>query len=216
MVLEPNPAYSESLLTNTTPAGFTSPLENNQVLSDSAIKELIEKQVEPLWNALRDSMKDRAEMKLRIEKLETSEKNLENEVDFLKNRVENVTHNNEQLVDEVEKMRIENENLKKALNEIGIAGIQRVEQNLNIEKTRERARYQGRVVKKKVIETKNCELEELRKELGVIGGAGHFFGNDKGGVRDSMEEKQFKKVLQLLAAGETKINLKEREFRAFF
>jgi len=46
---------------------------------------------------------------------------LENEVDFLKNRVENVTHNNEQLVDEVEKMRIENENLRKALNEIGIA-----------------------------------------------------------------------------------------------
>ncbi|CBY14410.1 unnamed protein product [Oikopleura dioica] len=105
-------------------------------------------------------------------------------------------------------MRIENENLRQALNEIGIAGIQRVEQNLNIEKTQEGARYQERVVKEKEVETKNCELEELRKELGVIGGAGHYFGNDKGGVRDSMEEKEFKKVLQLLAAGETKINLK--------
>jgi len=60
----------------------------------------------------------------------------------------------------------------------------------------------------------------MRTELGDIGGAGHFFGNDKeivhGGVRNRIEENELKKVLQLLAAGEKKINLKEREFRAFF
>ena len=56
-------------------------------------------------------------------------------------------------------------------------------------------------------------------EIGEIGGAGHFWGNDKstyfGGERDPMGEEELKKVLRLLAAGEKKVNLKEREFRAF-
>ena len=60
------------------------------------------------------------------------------------------------------------------------------------------------------------KLVMLRTELGEIGGAGHFFGNDKmineGGVRDEMGEEELKKVLRLLAAGEKTINLKEREF----
>jgi len=56
------------------------------------------------------------------------------------------------------------------------------------------------------------ELEKLRKELGEIGGAGHFFGDDKKIVRNAMEEEEVKKVLRLLAAGEKTINLKEREF----
>ena len=59
----------------------------------------------------------------------------------------------------------------------------------------------------------------LRNELGELGGAGHFWGNDKatwnGGERDWMREEDLKKVLRLLAAREKKINLKEREFRAF-
>ena len=60
------------------------------------------------------------------------------------------------------------------------------------------------------------ELNLLRKELGEIGGAGHFFGNDKnptfGGVRNWTNEMELSKVLRLLALGEKKINLKEREF----
>ena len=56
----------------------------------------------------------------------------------------------------------------------------------------------------------------MRMEMGEIGGAGHFWGNDKltyyGGVRDPMGEEALKKVLRLLAAGEKTINLKEREF----
>jgi len=56
-------------------------------------------------------------------------------------------------------------------------------------------------------------------EMGEIGGAGHFWGNDKetkcGGERDLMGEEEMKKVLRLLAAGQKKVNLKEREFRAF-
>lgn len=66
---------------------------------------------------------------------------------------------------------------------------------------------------------KNEELEKMRNELGELGGAGHFWGNDKqkndGGERNGMGEEELKKVLRLLAAGEKKINLKEREFRAF-
>ena len=56
------------------------------------------------------------------------------------------------------------------------------------------------------------KLERLRKELGQKGGAGDFWEN---GVRDWMEENEIKKVLQLLAAGEKTINLKERVFRDF-
>jgi len=56
-------------------------------------------------------------------------------------------------------------------------------------------------------------------EMGEIGGVGHFLGNDKGtyfgGVRDEMADEELKKVLRLFAAGEKKVNLKEREFRAF-
>ena len=64
------------------------------------------------------------------------------------------------------------------------------------------------------------ELEKLRMELGQLGGAGHYFGNDEGtdycgGERDAMEQEELKKVLRLLAAGEKKINLKERSFEFF-
>ena len=64
------------------------------------------------------------------------------------------------------------------------------------------------------------ELRKLRDELGELGGAGHFFGNDKegwfGGDREPMGEEELKMILQLLSFGEKKINLKEREFRAIF
>ena len=55
----------------------------------------------------------------------------------------------------------------------------------------------------------------LCNELGELGGAGHFWGDDNFRNRGVMKEEKLKKVLRLLAAGEKKINLKEREFRAF-
>lgn len=84
-------------------------------MSEAAIKELIARQVDPLWKALGDAMKERTEMKLRIDELESSETNL-------KNLVENVTLNNERLIDEVEKMRIENAGLGRPSNENEISG----------------------------------------------------------------------------------------------
>ena len=78
---------------------------------------------------------------------------------------------------------------------------------------------QERAIEKKEVGRKNDELEKMRKELGEIGGSGHFWGNDKwigaDGERDEMGEEELKKVIGLLAAGEKKINLKEREFRTF-
>jgi len=55
----------------------------------------------------------------------------------------------------------------------------------------------------------------LSNELGELGGAGHFFGNDSFDARRWMEEKELRKVLRLLSLGEKRINLKEREFRTF-
>ena len=75
------------------------------------------------------------------------------------------------------------------------------------------------MVEKEEIERKKDEFEKMRKELGPLEGAGHFWGNDNnksfGGERDEMIEEELKKVLGLLAAGQKKINLKEKEFRAF-
>ena len=68
--------------------------------------------------------------------------------------------------------------------------------------------------KKFVVQGRKEELQKLRNELGSIGGAGHFFGNDNVDTRYEMEEEELKLVIRLLAAGEKKINLKEREFRA--
>ena len=56
------------------------------------------------------------------------------------------------------------------------------------------------------------KLEKMRREVGAIGGAGHFFGLDKlkffGGVRDDMGAEQIRSVLKLLALGQTEINVK--------
>jgi len=59
----------------------------------------------------------------------------------------------------------------------------------------------------------------MRNELGELGGAGHYWGDDayRGwiGQRRCMKKDELKNVLKLLAAGEKKINLKEKEFRTF-
>ena len=55
------------------------------------------KEIQPLWNELDDLMKDRAEIKLKIGALESSEQQL-------KNQVENYA----QLVDKVEKIETRN------------------------------------------------------------------------------------------------------------
>ena len=57
-------------------------------------------------------MKERAEMKVKIDALENSEREL-------KNQIENYELNNAQLIDEVEKMRIRNAELEKMLYEKG-------------------------------------------------------------------------------------------------
>jgi len=112
------PPYSESEVTNTTPAGFRSLYDDSQI-SKAAMNELIAQHVQPLWKAFGDaqaaSMKERAEMKIKIDVLEASEK-------MLKNQVENFDLNNAQLVDRVEKMETENAELKRMLNTMEISG----------------------------------------------------------------------------------------------
>ena len=71
-----------------------------------------------------------------------------------------------------------------------------------------------------VVQGRKEELQKLRNELGSIGGAGHFFGDDSDELstddtREDSEEEELRKVLELLSLGEKCINLKEREFRAF-
>ena len=64
------------------------------------------------------------------------------------------------------------------------------------------------------------KLENLRNDIGESGGAGHFWGNDKahlvGGVRATFKEPDLKNVMRLLAAGQKKINLKEKGVLRFF
>ena len=93
------------------------------------------------------------------------------------------------------------------------------EENLRTTNVKEKSENRGKMIQRMANEGRNKELENLRNALGEIGGAGHFCGNDKmksfGGVRDHMGQAELKNVIRLLAAGEKRINLKEREFRAF-
>ncbi|CBY12831.1 unnamed protein product [Oikopleura dioica] len=216
----PSTTYSESNLTNTTPPDFNSPADQTHEISKAAINELIKNQVDPIWNALGKAMKERAEMQKKIDELETSEQEL-------KNQVENFDLNNAQLVDRVEKVETENAELKQMLNEMEISGqIKRLEKQHDSEREEWKSEKQEMEEKMETLELNlNLELKNeikkrqdlgelimMRTELGEIGGAGHFFGNDKeidkDGVRDEMRDKDLKKVLRLLAAGEKKINLK--------
>ena len=60
-------------------------------------------------------------MQKKIEKLETSEKQLENQVEELEHLNQNVLFNNEQLVERVEKVETENARLVKMVNEMEIS-----------------------------------------------------------------------------------------------
>ena len=64
------------------------------------------------------------------------------------------------------------------------------------------------------------KLEEMKKKLGAEGGIGHFWEDDRasyeGGVRDEMTEEELKKVARAISLGQKEVNLKEREFLAFF
>ena len=143
----PASAYSESLLTDTTPVGFQSPTAQtqgkaesnccvlflNKELPTTGIRERNEQQNKSVWNVLGNAMGEREEMKLRICTLESSDENLKSEVEIMKNQLENMSLNNAQLVDEVEKMQFENAELRKMLNEIKTDQINQQRKMLSIE-----------------------------------------------------------------------------------
>jgi len=135
----PSTTYSESVLTNTTPAGFDRSSNGNvqgkiinkhnlkfyyfeKGLSEAAINQLIEQKIQPIWNEFGKFMKERAEMQLEINALKTSERNLKIQNEELKNQVENVTFNNAELVERVEKVEMENAQLKQMIDEMEISG----------------------------------------------------------------------------------------------
>ena len=60
-------------------------------------------------------------MKVEIEALKSSEKNLKNEVEALRNQNENFSSNNEQLIDRVERVETENARLRTMLLETDLA-----------------------------------------------------------------------------------------------
>ena len=71
-------------------------------------------------------------------------------------------------------------------------------------------------IEKMTNDERKWELEKLRNELATKGGIfGYDAGDAVGERRDLLEKKEFLKAIRFLALGEKKINLKEREFRAF-
>ncbi|CAG5091512.1 Oidioi.mRNA.OKI2018_I69.PAR.g13088.t1.cds [Oikopleura dioica] len=105
---------------------------------------------------------------------ESEKKERENEVQKAKREIEQLESI---LKEEKERNRRENENQKKEIEKLELKlGEERRKNEANAEKEEKRN------------EAGNEELEKLREELGAIGGAGEFFGNDKminkeGGVR---------------------------------
>ena len=141
-------------------------------------------------------------MKANIEALENQVKTLKEENELLKNGLQNKQLNNDHLVDEMEKMKIENEELREEIR-IG---------------RREKSEGENREERKR--KTEKRELEEMKNELGEKGGIGHFWEDDRaienGGVRDHMKKEELKKVARAISLGQKEVNLKEREFLAFF
>ena len=61
------------------------------------------------------------------------------------------------------------------------------------------------------------EIKLLKKKVGALPGMPHFWQNgdyktEKSEARNYMKKEELKKVLHLLALGEKKMNLKEKEF----
>lgn len=58
----------------------------------------------------------------------------------------------------------------------------------------------------------SLKLEVKKETMGAIGGAGHYFGDDKDlvnrGRRDAMSEEQIKKILEIMSLGQTEVNFK--------
>jgi len=91
-------------------------------------------------------------------------------------------------------------------------------------KAREKARAKAEMEKKQreaflaevsliiKISNYNCFLKRnaLIRRMGVLGGAGHFYQNDKGagGVRYQMGENELRQVLKLMSMGGVNFNLK--------
>ena len=86
-------------------------------VSNAAISSLIEQKVQHVWNSLGEAqaswMKKQSEMLEKINKLETSEKKLKNQVKIFKNQNENVVLNNKELMEKVEEVKEENAGLLK-------------------------------------------------------------------------------------------------------
>ena len=58
----------------------------------------------------------------------------------------------------------------------------------------------------------SLKLGVKKETMGAIGGAGHYFGDDKDlvnrGRRDAMSDKQIEKILEIMSLGQTEVNFK--------
>ena len=89
--------------------------------------------------------------------------------------------------------------------------IKLLEEKLKQEEEEVRNGNQGR--KRTRMQVRNEDLEKIKNELGVDGGAGHKFGKDR---RQNFNEEMVRRVLRGLEAGLTKVNFKERDRIAFY
>ena len=65
---------------------------------------------------------------------------------------------------------------------------------------------------KNLLRQHSLKLEVKKETMGAIGGAGHYFGDDKDlvnrGRRDAMSDKQIEKILEIMSLGQTEVNFK--------
>jgi len=81
--------------------------------------------------------------------------------------------------------------------------IKLLEEKLKQEEEEVRNGNQGR--KRTRMQVRNEDLEKIKNELGIDGGAGHKFGEDR---RQAFNEEMVRRVLRGLEAGLTKVNFK--------
>jgi hypothetical protein len=88
-----------------------------------------------------------------------------------------------------------------------------LEEKLKREEEKNRNGNQGGTIQGAAIQGRNEELEKIKNELGVDGGAGHKVGNDG---RSKFNEEAVRRVLRGLEAGLTEVNFLERDRIAFY
>ncbi|CAG5113276.1 Oidioi.mRNA.OKI2018_I69.chr2.g7395.t1.cds [Oikopleura dioica] len=109
-----------------TPSEFQDNQSNSSGLSDDDVGRMIKQTLDPVWAAIHEINKDRFTMISKIKELEEQVKNLTNENANLKNEADTLRQNDRYFEGELEKLGVENQQLKNHSKELRLISQQEI------------------------------------------------------------------------------------------